>query len=162
MNAEARGLWVEGEPVAKGRPRMTRSGHAYTPKRTERAEAAIRKAWIEEYGVDPVDVPVAVKIRFKYPTPKSWPMWKREQAGIYSLPKMSKPDIDNLVKTVMDALNGIAYKDDAQIYQIRATKEYTLESKASTYITISAINSEKDGKGRELYWRSGRKEVKEK
>ena len=51
---------------------------------------------------------------------------------------MKKPDTDNLIKAVLDALNGIAYKDDSQIYKITAEKKYS--ENARTEISIKEVN----------------------
>lgn len=34
----------------------------------------------------------------------------------------TKPDIDNVLKAVLDALNGVAYKDDSQVVEVRVVK----------------------------------------
>ncbi|WP_025899071.1 RusA family crossover junction endodeoxyribonuclease [Sneathiella glossodoripedis] len=55
--------------------------------------------------------PVRLDLEFRFPIPKSWPKYKRENPPRHT----SRPDKDNLEKGVMDALNGIVWKDDAQI-----------------------------------------------
>lgn len=150
-------LFIPGEPVAKARPRVTRSGHAYTPKKTELAERAIRNAWIEKYSEEQMSGPLKVHITFLYEVPKSWPKWKREQAERYTLPKITKPDTDNLVKTVMDALNGIAYKDDSVVYEILARKKYAPAWANGTQIVIMSFDDGQDKEGRDWYWMKERK-----
>lgn len=66
--------------------------------------------------------PIAVEIRFIMPIPKSWSKKKQEEAiGDYHI---KKPDTDNLVKGVFDALNKIAWNDDNQVAKVTAVKLY--------------------------------------
>lgn len=116
---------VPGEPVAKGRPRFTRSGFAYPDKKTDRYENLVRLAYVEAYpDRKPAEGPIAVTISAYFPPLKSWNKKKKEAAAGDSLPKTTKPDLDNLVK-ILDGLNKIAWVDDAQIYNIEAWKGYS-------------------------------------
>lgn len=103
-------------PFVKGkeRPRFSRSGkHVYTPSKTAKAEREIRKAFIAAGGVKaPKGVEVAVHITTVRPLPKSRP--KR----IESEPDICRPDVDNISKAVLDALNGVAWEDDAQVTEL--------------------------------------------
>ena len=108
------------EIVGKQRPRFDpRRGSAYMPKKTTDAEAMIRSAWMEQVGGRWADFrgPVEVTVTFKRELAKSNPkFWKgRDDLG--------KPDLDNALKCVLDALNGIAYRDDAQVVSIWAMKQ---------------------------------------
>ena len=110
------------DPVAKARPRWSH-GRVYTPSRTVNAENMIRKAW-KNAGGEMIHGPVAVSIDFLMQTPKSWSKAKKEMAQVQEILPLKKPDIDNLVKTVLDALNGLAYDDDKQIIELSAHKRY--------------------------------------
>ena len=58
-----------------------------------------------------------------YQIPKSWPKARREAARVGDvLPK--KPDIDNVIKIVLDGLNGAAFVDDSQVHMVSAEKAY--------------------------------------
>jgi Holliday junction resolvase RusA-like endonuclease len=57
--------------------------------------------------------------------PKSWS--KKKKAVMWGKPHTSKPDIDNLVKAILDALNGVAFNDDSQIWEIQSSKIWTDE-----------------------------------
>ena len=116
-------VWLEGEPVAKARPRMTRSGHVYTPDKTTKAENAIRRAWQEKHG-SMIEGPVAVSVVFMLKMPTNWSKAKKMLAQDQEVLPTKKPDVDNLVKTVFDALNGLAYDDDKQIVELSARKVY--------------------------------------
>ncbi|MDA7028635.1 RusA family crossover junction endodeoxyribonuclease [Bacillus sp. CLL-7-23] len=63
-----------------------------------------------------------VDITFVIPIPKSWSK-KKQQQSISTL-HTKKPDIDNLIKGVFDALNKIAWKDDNQVSEVTACKKY--------------------------------------
>lgn len=111
---------VEGDPVGKGRPRFTRSGRAYTPKRTKDYEARVRKAYIESNGPYFGKQPVSMIITANFGMPKSWTKkQKRELNGKYATNKI---DSDNILKCAMDALLEIAYTDDRQVVVCTASK----------------------------------------
>ncbi|HBC4642533.1 RusA family crossover junction endodeoxyribonuclease [Staphylococcus aureus] len=68
-----------------------------------------------------------IELDFYFPLLKSWSKKKKsEMVGQY---KVTKPDIDNLIKTVLDACNGHVWKDDNQITEITSSKRYGLEPK---------------------------------
>lgn len=127
---------VYGRPVPKARPRVTRSGHTYTPKTTKDYEAKVREAYREKYGVEifPDKTPLAMLVEFSYTPPKSWSRIKQKKAIDKELFPTSRPDVDNLLKGVEDALNGVAYKDDSQIVALTSRKIYGKEDKARIMI----------------------------
>ena len=63
----------------------------------------------------------------RFEPPKSTSKKKAQQMLAGELHVMKKPDIDNIVKVVADALNGVAYKDDIQIVFVAAKKAYSAE-----------------------------------
>lgn len=71
------------------------------------------------------DLPVMVTIEFNFLPPKSYSKSKLKQVIDGRLMYTKKPDIDNLVKGVMDAMNGLVYKDDNQVISINAIKKYS-------------------------------------
>lgn len=110
------------EVVGKQRPRATaRGGHArvYTPRKTRVFEELIRRAWREQVGDawsghhGPVSVSVSVSRELARSSPKYWAGRQDTQ----------KPDVDNVLKAVLDALNGLAYADDALITRELAEKK---------------------------------------
>lgn len=116
------------EPKAKERPRATIvGGHAriYTPHTTEGYEKEIRTAWIRQNGETPFDGPVVMRIRCGMPIPKSATKTNKVKMIAKELRPTVKPDIDNLAKAIMDALNGVAYKDDNLIVDLVVRKFYT-------------------------------------
>lgn len=123
MTAESVQLVVDGVPVAKGRARSTRAGHHYTPPKTREAEQRVVQEWVRvTRGTRaPYDGPVGISLFAFFPIPKSWPK-KRTRAAKYHT---TRPDLDNVLKLVKDALNGHAYVDDSAVVKIEATKSYT-------------------------------------
>lgn len=119
---------VPGPPKGKQRPRVVRRGGksiTYTPKETVAAEQAVRfyfegeappnwKAW---------EGPVRVEILAYFQHPQSWPKWKRELGEFQYA--TCRPDVDNILKLVCDALNGVAWKDDRQVVVALTIKCWT-------------------------------------
>lgn len=117
-------LFVPGEPVAKGRPRMTRTGHAYTPQKTRSYEGKMALFGNQAMGgKPPVESPLHVDLLVILPIPASWSQRKKTEALACRLLPAGRKDLDNFVKT-LDGLNGIIWKDDGQICSIVARKIY--------------------------------------
>lgn len=115
------------EPVAKGRPRITRSGHAFTPAKTRKAESEIETlARIEmaKQKREAFSCPVAVAIEFIMQKPKK-----------PSQPYPSRADLDNYAKLVCDALNEIVWNDDSQIVDLYLTKRWGDASKITVQVS---------------------------
>lgn len=121
-------LTINGTPVGKGRPKYTKSGHAYTPSNTREYEDTIRTLYRMQYhGFKFAQgIPLDMRIRAFYPIPKS------DSKGLHMKkskneirPHNIKPDIDNVIKIVCDALNEMAYHDDTQIVDLQARKFYS-------------------------------------
>ena len=108
-------LIIPGQPIAKGRPRMTRQGHVYTPQKTRDYESLIKKCFYEQQG-EKLNGPIELKMRAYFRKPKA--------KAVSDM--LSRPDIDNIIKTI-DALNGLAFDDDKQIVKVTAEKLYGTE-----------------------------------
>lgn len=93
---------------------MSRSGHVYTPSDTKAYEQAIRHAWSAEHAAQGFSGAVAVVLQFIFARPKSHYLRGalRPTAPAHFL---QVPDLDNVEKAVLDALNKVAYVDDKQI-----------------------------------------------
>ena len=116
---------LDGSPKGKGRPRFTKSGHAFTPAATRSYEAALRyAAQVEQGEAPPLDGPLAVEIEARMPVPVSWPKKRRNDALAGVTAPVGKPDADNLLKTV-DAFNGVVWIDDAQVVDVRVRKIFS-------------------------------------
>ena len=117
---------VYGRPKGKGRPRFTMDGHAYTPQATKAYEKEIRQAFQEAGGMSFGSVPVSVDITAFYPIPKSARKADKEAMEAGLRVPMVKPDIDNVLKAVLDGIQGDdgAFHDDVQVVSVKATKKY--------------------------------------
>lgn len=121
---EALAIVVSGTPVAKGRPRYTRQGHCYTPKKTLEAEHFVRLIAQSQIISKPLTGSLAVELLAICPIPTSWSKKKREAALRGDLRPETKPDFDNILKLYCDALNGSLWQDDRQIVDGRCIKCY--------------------------------------
>ena len=119
---------VCGEPVGKGRPRFARQGgfvKTYTPKKTANWESEVAQIARQAMGSqDPLDTPVALSVRVYKAIPVSWSKAKRQQAESGILRPVGKPDLDNYIKGLMDAGNGILWVDDSQVCELHSIKAY--------------------------------------
>jgi Holliday junction resolvase RusA-like endonuclease len=129
---------VTGKPVGKGRPRAsTRGGFVrmYTDAKTLGYEAAIAdEAARAMSGAEPFETPMQMQVSCYYPIPKSWPKKIKQEAIDEERFPNVKPDLDNVVKAILDALNGVVYRDDAQVVNLVATKRYATEPRVEVYI----------------------------
>ena len=124
------------DPVPKARPRFTRAGHTYTPKKTADYEKAIAEYWEQATKGLSYDreQPLVVNLGFGLPIPKSTPKYKRHLMQDGTIKPTKRVDVDNLAKAVMDALNGVAWGDDSQVVKITIFKEYTEHPYVYIYI----------------------------
>ena len=112
---------VPGNPVAKGRPRVVRVGgftRTHTPQPTIDFENRVRIC-AHQAGVRPVDGPVRLAVFAYFALPKSRHLKREPRTQEW---KTTKPDLDNVVKAVKDALNSVAYADDSQVVRLIAEK----------------------------------------
>jgi Holliday junction resolvase RusA-like endonuclease len=117
---------IGGEPVAKGRPRMTRRGFAYTPAATRKYEAHGRLAAQQVMaGRPPIALPVRAEITVDLPVPASWSMKRRNAALRGEISPTSRPDVDNYVKAALDAINEIVVADDSLVVELHALKKFS-------------------------------------
>ncbi|MFZ9264978.1 MAG: RusA family crossover junction endodeoxyribonuclease [Polynucleobacter sp.] len=131
---------IEGEPVPKGRPRFTRQGRTYTPKKTKDYESIVADAAKRAMGSsEPLETAVKAYIHVTYTVPASYPK-KRTEACLDGSEKYTKkPDLDNVVKAITDGMNGIVYKDDSQITHLSATKVYGTQNMVQVMIVEDII-----------------------
>ncbi len=116
---------VPGTPIPQARPRFTRTGHAYETSKCKAYKtivAAAARAAMR--GKTPITGPVYVYCDFVMPIPKGWSKAKKEDALNGAIQPLKRPDGDNLEKLIWDALTGICYNDDSQIYRWGGTKIY--------------------------------------
>lgn len=125
---------VEGDPVGKQRPRFNgRTRTTYTPRKTKHYETLIRKAY-EDTGGSILDGYISLSLDVYFAIPKSYTKEKRLACEHNINRPDKKPDIDNILKIVLDGLNGVAYADDKQVIEVRCRKFYSV---SSGYLKIS-------------------------
>ena len=92
---------------------------------------------LEQTGEAMFTQPVELRLRAEFQIPASWSAKKKNAAlaGVYR--HGSKPDVDNIVKQVKDALKGIVYQDDALVCELHASKHYSNQPKL--VILVSAL-----------------------
>ncbi len=96
-------------------------------------------AGLEMKGAAPWEGPVSVQIEITYDVPESWS--KKRRAAAPGSPAPKKPDIDNCAKIILDGLNGVAFKDDAQVTDIRVTKRYGETARTNVMVSKMEILS---------------------
>ena len=132
---------VPGSPIGKGRPRFARRGNfvqAYTPEKTASYENLVKlKAMEAMQGRPPIDGPVSMELSLFIAPPASWSKRKTAEAIYGSLMPTSKPDIDNVLKGICDAMNEIVFRDDKQVCDVRIIKRYGQVAEAR--INVRAI-----------------------
>ena len=126
---------IPSPPVPKSRPRFnTNTGRAFTDDKTRIFENIVSLAYGARHYFD--DSYIRIRMKFKFEVPKSYSKKKRIEA-LEGKIRPTKADIDNYIKSVLDGLNGKAFKDDRYIYAILAEKEYSEE--ASIEVSIESI-----------------------
>ena len=134
-------------PYGKGRPRFsTVRGfvRTYTPEHTRAHEKTFkiyaRQAMAGRFPFES-DIPVAVKVIAYFPIPASYTKKRRKQC-LSSGYHMKKPDVDNVVKAVLDAMNDCVYVDDAQVHSIAVEKRYTDQDEGFYLVEVIAGNND--------------------
>ena len=119
---------IRGDPVAKGRPRFARIGkgvRTYTPKKTETWESYARLCAQQVMaGRPPIKHPISLKVDCYFAMTNGWPKWKKEAIENGEMIHCVKPDLDNLTKASKDALNGIVWIDDSQVFMSSEAKYF--------------------------------------
>ncbi len=134
---------IHGDPQGKGRPRFsTVCGHVHTrtPDETVLYENLVKTEYRQQVGVKfPDDAMLDVRIFAYYPIPKSVSKRKRQAMLEKRIRPIKKPDWDNVGKVICDSLNGIAYRDDAQVVDSMVRKFYGETPKV--VVTIEEIET---------------------
>ena len=115
---------ISMEPVAKGRPRFTRKGFVYTPGKTRSAESEVRRQAEFFKPLTPLAKQAYVRLLFIMPIPQSMMRTHGHLADKLIMHHTKKPDLDNLEKLVIDALNKMFWTDDSIIHTVEKSKRY--------------------------------------
>ena len=108
-----------GDPRPQGRPRFYKRGNfigVYDPKESKEYKQTIAAQIAAQCPVYISDKAVSLEVEFVFARPKSIPK--------KVIDHVKKPDLDNLLKAVIDAITGIVIRDDSQIVSLNARKEY--------------------------------------
>lgn len=109
---------IPGQPVPKARPRLGKHGNVYTPRETREYERLV--GWTAKAsGMRPIEGPVRVRV------------W------VYG--KKGRKDADNCLKSVLDGLNGVAYRDDSQVVDAHIAWTDGVENRTVVYIEEAPI-----------------------
>jgi Holliday junction resolvase RusA-like endonuclease len=117
-------ITIPGVARGKGRGRATRHGTIYTPEKTVNAEAWVKTCAYEQVGQPMLKTALSVCVHINVEVPKSWPQKKRDAALDGTIRPTGRPDLDNCIKLLMDALNMLVWLDDAQVVRLVASKSY--------------------------------------
>lgn len=118
---------IYGKPVPKGRPRFARRGkyiQTYTPKTSLDYEEKVRQGYLSISNEMFQECALKLVLEAYFEVPPSLSKKKKEKL-LETKYHMKRPDLDNIIKSVCDGLNGTAYKDDNQIVALEAIKCYT-------------------------------------
>ena len=135
---------INGEIKTKQRPRATvRGGFAqiYTPKTTIYYENLVKLSYQQQCnGTYFGDIPLRVKLFAHFKAPEA-----TKKYVAYGYECTVNKDLDNIAKTVLDALNGIAYKDDKQVIELYVSKQWNYGDDEDTEYIIVTIESIESG-----------------
>ena len=129
-------LYIPGQCVPKQRPQFSRkTGKAYTPQKTldyEGLVATVARKKIRK----PLTGGIKLTIYIFEETPKSWTKKKKQEAldgKVFSI-----RDLDNMVKSICDGMNKVAYNDDKQVVSLMAEKKYS--DKSEVVVIVEEIS----------------------
>lgn len=91
-------------------------------------------------GLKPLEGPLAILVQVYVQPPASWSK-KRQNAAQWVT---GKPDCDNALKLLCDALNGVVYRDDSQISEVVFHRRYSLREPEHVEVNVTELSQEKD------------------
>lgn len=122
---------VPGKIIGKGRPRLnTNTGIIYTPTKTKDYETLIEQYYLLKYPkINQLQGRLKVNILAYFSIPKTTKKSEINEMLENNISPTKKPDIDNIVKVILDSMNKFAFKDDTQITKLEVEKRYGIEEK---------------------------------
>lgn len=120
---------IPGRPVGKERPRVVRHGSrtiTYTPMKSAGYERLVGELARMRCRA-PLEGPVKVSIVIEVAVPVSWPRAKREER-LAARWAEGRPDVDNVVKSILDGMNGVVFRDDSQVVAVSAERIWGREN----------------------------------
>jgi len=125
-------LIIPGKPIAKKRPRFVtrdRRGLPLPNVKTiniqETEEGKFLFHVYKQWKKPPIENPIVLILKFLMEIPHSQSKKKINQMISGEIKHTKKPDLDNLIKFTKDCLNGVVWKDDAQVFSLVAEKKYS-------------------------------------
>lgn len=121
-------MTFEIEPVEQARPRATRFGNGvrlYDPKKVAKYKRNLGYLAKIQFGHKPISKPINIEIKFYRELQKSISKKERVKRLSHAHRPIVKPDLDNYIKSTLDALNGIIWADDNLIVDLTAHKYYS-------------------------------------
>lgn len=127
---------IPGKITGKGRPRVnTTTAIAYTPAKTKEYEELVKQYFFIKYRrINPLEGRIKINITAYFSVPKNTSKKQEENMLNNAISPTKKPDIDNIAKIILDALNKLAFKDDNQITKLEIEKKYGTEEKISVKV----------------------------
>ena len=127
---------VPGKVIGKGRPRLNSyTGVVYTPTRTKDYESLVEQYFLLKYPrFKALEGRIKVNIIAYFSIPKTTKKSDINEMLENNISPTKKPDIDNIVKSILDSMNKFAFKDDNQITKLEVEKKYAIEDKV--YVKI--------------------------
>jgi Holliday junction resolvase RusA-like endonuclease len=122
---------IPDRAIGKQRPRYSSITHRmYTPIATRSFEDKVKWAFTSKYNIatELSTKPFKAKITAIFKPAESLSKKKKEEL-LYKIDYTKKPDADNIAKSILDSLNGLAYKDDSQVSALLVLKDYGEENK---------------------------------
>ena len=119
---------VIGKIQPKQRPRFKRCGafiQTYTPEPTLKYQKLVAESYMAKYGEMKLSGALVMNIDAFFNVPKS--LSKKKKLELYGKPNVQhNGDIDNVAKSILDGLNGVAYDDDTIVYDLHIRKYYVM------------------------------------
>ena len=126
---------IPGKPEGKRRHRSTKGSRQYNPKENADYDSKVKYALYQKHGeVMPQDGYFEVVINAYFPIPASTSQKKKDLMSANVIRPDKKPDVDNIAKIVLDALNSIVYRDDKQVIKVSVEKFYSYDSRVEVSI----------------------------
>lgn len=118
---------VNGQPKGKARPRFSTKNciRAYTDKGTKDYENLVKKEYLKKYNNCMYGKAIRMQVNAFFRIPISTSKKNRELMELEKTYCIKKPDVDNIIKIIADALNNVAYIDDSQICEVTCVKKYS-------------------------------------
>lgn len=128
---------IPGEPVPQARPRFARRGNfvqTYDEPKSKRYKEHVASSAVQIKPKELMQGPLEVEVLIYRKTLKSFSKKKAEQAEAKALRPITKPDVDNYAKGIIDALKGIVWQDDGQVVRLITEKFYSSEPRAEVIV----------------------------